>query len=128
MNVIYLLYNSLWTVAYVLLLPFIYLGKKDYFSRKFALGLPASEKGRSRIWIHALSVGEVISTRPLIQAIKKRFPDRPIVFTVKTFQGMEVARKELKGEVDDLFFYAPRLQRRHCQNSKGCKPMHIYTC
>ena len=104
MNVFYFLYNSLWTVAYILLLPFIILGKKDYFSRKFALNLPAWKKGRGRIWIHALSVGEVISTRPFIQAIKKRFSDRPIVLTVKTFQGMKVAKKELKGEVDDLFF------------------------
>ena len=104
MNVIYLLYNFLWTIIYILLLPTLLIGKKDYFSRKLALDLPESEKNEKRIWIHALSVGEVLSTRPLINAIKKKYPEKPVVLTVKTSQGMEVAKKELAGEVDDLFY------------------------
>ena len=104
MDVIYFFYNLLWTLAYLILFPCIFLGKKDYFARKFALDLPERKKGGKRIWIHALSVGEVLSTRPLIQALKKRYPDKPIVLTVKTVQGMKVAQQEAAGEVDDLFF------------------------
>ena len=101
---IYLLYNLLWSLVYLLLLPCIYLGKRDYFARKFALDLPERETKEKRIWIHALSVGEVLSTRPLIKSIKKCFPDKAIVLTVKTKHGMEVALREAAIEVDDLFF------------------------
>jgi 3-deoxy-D-manno-octulosonic-acid transferase len=100
----YFLYNFLWTIVYILLFPCILFGKRQYFSRKFAFDLPAPEKEKKRIWIHALSVGEVLSTRPLIKALKKRFPDMSVVLTVKTTQGMTVAKKELKNEVDALYF------------------------
>ncbi len=104
MDMINFIYNFLWTVVYLALLPCKLLGKKEDFTRKFAPAFPGRERGAKRIWIHALSVGEVLSTRPLIGAIKKRYPDRPIVLTVKTPQGMKVAQQELAGEIDDLFF------------------------
>lgn len=97
-------YNFLWTIVYLALLPGKFLGKQEDFARKFALGIPERERGVKRIWIHALSVGEVLSTRPLIRTIKKRYPDRPIVLTVKTPQGIRVAQQELAEEIDDLFF------------------------
>jgi 3-deoxy-D-manno-octulosonic-acid transferase len=102
--VIYFFYNFLWTIAYLILLPCIFFGKRDYFARKFALDIPERKRREKRIWIHALSVGEVLSTRPLIQAIKNSYPDKPIALTVKTSQGMRVARQEIANEVDDLFF------------------------
>ena len=104
MDVINILYDFLWTIVYLLLFPSKFCGKKEYFTRKFARDIPEREKGGKRIWIHALSVGEVLSTLPLIQAIKKKYPEKPIVLTVKTPQGMKVARKELADEIDDLFF------------------------
>lgn len=104
MAVIYLLYNFLWAIACVILLPVFLFGNRDYFARKFALDLPEWEKKEKRIWIHALSVGEVLSTRPLIGALKKRCPGIPIVLSVKTTQGMKVAKQEIAQEVDDLFF------------------------
>jgi 3-deoxy-D-manno-octulosonic-acid transferase len=100
----YFVYNFLWTVAYIILSPCLVFGKREYFARKFGLDLPTPENEKKRIWIHTLSVGEVLSSRPLIKALKKRFPDRPIVLTVKTRQGMTVARKELINEVDALYF------------------------
>jgi 3-deoxy-D-manno-octulosonic-acid transferase len=101
---IYFFYNLLWTMAYLILLPCVFLGKRDYFARKFAPDIPPKKRGKKRIWIHALSVGEVLSTRPLIQAIKNRYPDIHMVLTVKTSQGMKVARQEVADEVDDILF------------------------
>jgi 3-deoxy-D-manno-octulosonic-acid transferase len=51
------------------------------------------------IWVHALSVGEVISAIPLVRALKENHPSHDIVFSVTTSQGMEIARKELEREV-----------------------------
>lgn len=85
-------------------MPCIFFDKNNYFSRKFALDLHERKNPNKSIWIHALSVGEVISTRPLIQSLKTKYPDKPIVLTVKTTQGMAIARQELASEVDDILF------------------------
>jgi 3-deoxy-D-manno-octulosonic-acid transferase len=100
----YFLYNLLWTIASIILAPCILFGKREYYERKFALDLPVQQNDIKRIWVHALCVGEVFSTRPLIKALKYRFPDMPVVLTVKTKQGMSVARQELSNEVEALYY------------------------
>lgn len=59
------------------------------------------------IWLHALSVGEVRSTLPLIKALGKRFPQRPLALSVATAQGLAVAREELKGQGGVSLFVRP---------------------
>jgi len=51
------------------------------------------------IWVHALSLGEVVSAVPLVRALGEGFPQRKILFTATTAQGMETAEKELGGTV-----------------------------
>jgi 3-deoxy-D-manno-octulosonic-acid transferase len=96
------LYNFVWTLVVIFFLPFISLSKKLRFSERLGLGMHVPPSEARRIWIHALSVGEVISAIPLIRAVKSRYPDIEIVFSIKTFQGMEVAKNEFKGEVMTL--------------------------
>jgi 3-deoxy-D-manno-octulosonic-acid transferase len=57
------------------------------------------------IWIHALSVGEVLSSVNLVAAIKERYGDRPLVCSVSTQSGYEVATKSLAKETDVIFFF-----------------------
>jgi 3-deoxy-D-manno-octulosonic-acid transferase len=99
---LFFLYNFIWTLAVMFLLLFLFLSGNDRIAEKLGLGLRIAPSEGRRIWIHALSVGEVISAVPLIRAIKSRFPSQPIVFTVKTSQGMAVAKKVLKDEIENL--------------------------
>ncbi len=54
------------------------------------------------LWVHALSVGEVISALPLLRALKRRFPQKQIVFTVTTTQGLKIARESIGGEINHI--------------------------
>ncbi len=42
---------------------------------------------KQSIWVHAVSVGEVLAAIPLIKALKSRYPDRPLVITTMTPTG-----------------------------------------
>ena len=98
-----LIYHILWTLIIICCFPFILFfavtGNKRIIER-FALFLPGERAQKQRIWIHALSVGEVISAVPLIEEIKRRYPGKEIVFTVTTKKGLETARKETGGGVE----------------------------
>lgn len=60
---------------------------------------------RRPIWIHALSVGEVLSAVTLIKAIKACHCDRPIVCSVSTYGGHQIANRALAKEADFIFFF-----------------------
>jgi 3-deoxy-D-manno-octulosonic-acid transferase len=56
-------------------------------------------------WMHALSVGEVLSAIPLVKRLKKAKPRTPIVFSVSTLTGFEVAKRFVRDHVDHLVYY-----------------------
>ena len=64
--------------------------------------LPAGPATGKTVWIHALSVGEVSSARPLVMGLRREFPDTRIVFTATTATGMKTARALLSGHVDAI--------------------------
>jgi 3-deoxy-D-manno-octulosonic-acid transferase len=115
------LYHFLWTICLIFIAPVVgllrlrvtgcglrvtpCLAKSDRLSlgarltAKFALGLPDLQLAKGNIWVHALSVGEVVAAIPLINSLQKEFPDRDIVFTVTTVTGMAIAREKLNAKV-----------------------------
>lgn len=55
---------------------------------------PKLDDSTSRpLWIHAVSVGEAIAATPIIQAIKERQPNLPIVVTTTTSTGAQQIKK-----------------------------------
>ncbi len=96
------LYHFAWTVIIIFSLPLIPFVKKWHFLERMGFGLPPDRLKKKSIWVHALSVGEVVSAIPLVRSLNRKYPRKDIVFTVTTPQGIKIARKELKGEVKVL--------------------------
>jgi len=51
--------------------------------------------GRRAVWVHAVSVGEVLAVQPLLQALLQAYPQDPLVVSTITTGGFEVATKLL---------------------------------
>ena len=60
-------------------------------------------RGVPAVWIHAVSVGEVLATRALIPALRDRYPDHSLWLSTTTQTG-RVAARGLAG-VDGLFYF-----------------------
>jgi 3-deoxy-D-manno-octulosonic-acid transferase len=60
--------------------------------------------GDESIWIHAVSVGEALSARTLIHALRERYPKLRIFLSTTTLTGRQIARTRLQG-VDAVFFF-----------------------
>jgi 3-deoxy-D-manno-octulosonic-acid transferase len=71
------------------------------FSQRLGLGAPV--RGGRSIWVHAVSVGEVQASAPLVNALLARFPDTPLVLTTVTPTGRARARALFKDRVDVRF-------------------------
>ncbi|MBI4634338.1 MAG: 3-deoxy-D-manno-octulosonic acid transferase [Deltaproteobacteria bacterium] len=96
------LYNMLLWLA----VPFVALhyGAKMIGAGKYRKGLGqrfgilpsevlAGMSGSPRIWVHAVSVGEVTAAAPVIASLKDQFPDACIVLSTGTETGQEMARR-----------------------------------
>ncbi|MCG8637293.1 MAG: 3-deoxy-D-manno-octulosonic acid transferase [Desulfobacterales bacterium] len=94
-----ILYHILVTVLLVLALPVLPLvwifseKRRANLLQRLGLrtGIPLKGKGCSRVWVHALSVGEVNSSLPFVTGLKQRMPDTEIVFTASTRTGYDTA-------------------------------------
>jgi 3-deoxy-D-manno-octulosonic-acid transferase len=114
-----LIYSFLLSVAFVAMLPyFIY---QAIFNRKYVGGfsqrlgfLPDmppdalnDEPGsglRQAIWIHAVSVGETLAAKPLISALRARFPQYRLIISTTTATGQAVARSRVT-EADGICYF-----------------------
>jgi 3-deoxy-D-manno-octulosonic-acid transferase len=56
------------------------------------------------IWIHAVSVGEVLAAQPLIDGLKRRYPGAVIFVSTTTETGQRLARERLQS-ADGIFYF-----------------------
>ncbi|MCI6159520.1 MAG: tetraacyldisaccharide 4'-kinase [Selenomonadaceae bacterium] len=59
---------------------------------------------RDCIWVHAASVGEIVATSPLIKEFRREFPRSPILVSVVTTSGYEMARRIIK-DADAIIYF-----------------------
>ncbi len=67
-------------------------------------GESGSEK-RPVIWVHAVSLGEVVAATPLIRRLRTRYPDHRVLVSTVTETGREAVGRHLTGVA--THFYAP---------------------
>ena len=56
------------------------------------------------IWVHAASVGEIVAASPLIREFRKEFPKSPILVSVVTTAGYEMANRIIK-DADSIIYF-----------------------
>ena len=93
----YIIYNILYAVVLLFILPFEYFKRPADLRHRWLkerLGFPpASSNANGAIWVHAVSVGEVIASIPLLKRLKASYPDKEIVLSTVTDTGQKVARE-----------------------------------
>jgi 3-deoxy-D-manno-octulosonic-acid transferase len=109
---VYILYSILLAVGFVLALPwFLWKGRKTgkymrtFRERMGRLPVYLNVDGDRSIWIHAVSVGEALTARPLVPALRQRFPGYRLFLSTTTMTGNAVAAKGAH-DLDGLL-YAP---------------------
>jgi 3-deoxy-D-manno-octulosonic-acid transferase len=109
------IYSLILAVAFILSLPyFVY---QAVFNRKYlsnfrerlglsprALNDEAVSNLRPAIWIHAVSVGETLAAKPLIAALRRRFPQHRLILSTTTATGQAVARSRVT-EADGFCYF-----------------------
>ena len=71
------------------------LGKyRDGWAEKLWGQLPERSDSKPCLWLHAVSVGEVLQLRPMMKLLAAQRPDWDFVITTTTRTGLDVAKKE----------------------------------
>jgi 3-deoxy-D-manno-octulosonic-acid transferase len=60
---------------------------------------------RRPVWIHALSIGELLSAGNLIQRLRHEIGDRPLYLSVSTASAFAMAQDRFRGFCDGLFYF-----------------------
>jgi 3-deoxy-D-manno-octulosonic-acid transferase len=105
----YLLYSALLAAALLVSLPYWMFGRRGKYREglRERLGkVPTRLQPRSApaIWIHAVSVGEVLAVSQLVAELRQFFPQDRVVISTTTATGQQLAKKRF-GE--DSVFYFP---------------------
>lgn len=111
----YFLYSVLTFIGMLLLAPYYAVqgfrrGKYWHNLRERLGRLPPeliarAAGGEGAIWIHAVSVGEVLAALPFARELKRRHPERKLFVSTTTDTGQRLARERL--DFADGVFYFP---------------------
>lgn len=109
----YFLYSALAAIAMVLLAPYFmlqglkrgkYIGnfreRMGYLPESLARDFPTG----SAIWVHAVSVGEVLASKPLVDGLRQRLPERPVFVSTTTVTGQQLARDRISSASGIFYF------------------------
>jgi len=109
----YVLYNLFLIIVTVVLSPVIlfklltvpkYRGGITQKFGRLRKGVMKVVRGTRPIWVHAVSVGEVMAAHPLIRELRKKYPDRKLILSTVTVTGNFTARRRVP-EADAVFYF-----------------------
>jgi 3-deoxy-D-manno-octulosonic-acid transferase len=107
----YFLYSIVALGFFVVVLPwFLYqaIRYRKYISslsqRMGYLPVSFNMDAEQSIWIHAVSVGEVLTARPVARDLRTRYPRLRIFLSTTTVAGHAVARRSMQ-DVDEVFYF-----------------------
>jgi 3-deoxy-D-manno-octulosonic-acid transferase len=107
----YAVYSVLIVLFFIVTSPYLLYQAVRY--RKYVTSLPQrlgilpvsfNLDADESIWIHAVSVGEVLTARALLQQLRERYPRLRIFLSTTTITGHQVARNNLQ-YLDDVFYF-----------------------
>ncbi len=106
LRIMIFIYDLIYLILLVFYLPvYIFRGK---FHKGFAqrLGfLPGRSDLHGPVWIHAVSVGEVMVIKGLLERLRQAYPDKKFVISTVTPTGHKIAQGLVREE--DLLIYLP---------------------
>ncbi|MFP5378524.1 MAG: 3-deoxy-D-manno-octulosonic acid transferase [Vicinamibacteria bacterium] len=107
----YLLYSLCALALFVVVSPwFLYQAIRhgkyvgSLAQRLGSLPVSFNMDGEPSIWIHAVSVGETLSVRPLVRDLRQRYPRLRIFLSTTTITGQQIARRAVP-DVDAVFYF-----------------------
>jgi len=107
----YALYSALVAFFLVLTLPYWLLqmlrhGKYRAGLRQRFGAVPAALIGRGEkpaIWVHAVSVGEVVASSAVVEALRQKFPSHRVLISTTTSTGQKLAAQRFGAE--NVFYF-----------------------
>ena len=107
----YLLYSFVTLLTLVVLSPYFLYQALRHDKYLGSLGqrlgyLPVSLNldGDNSIWVHAVSVGEVLAARSVISELRRRYPRFRLFLSTTTRAGQQLARRSV-ADVDGVFYF-----------------------
>jgi 3-deoxy-D-manno-octulosonic-acid transferase len=99
----FFLFNLIVFIYVLIYLPYLLLTRRWYAGFGMRFGFFPSRikeqiKAKTNIWLHAVSVGEVMVIDGFIEQLKKSYPTYQLITTVTTKTGYELARQRLNGK------------------------------
>lgn len=112
-------YNLLWSLTIPIWFPIVWFRAKrravqPNWNERWGNFPIEHTKGVRRVWIHAVSVGEVLAVSPILRDLRKRLPNHEIVLSVTTSSGHGTAQGENEKEAglyDHLVYFPFDLHR-----------------
>jgi 3-deoxy-D-manno-octulosonic-acid transferase len=107
----YAVYSVLIVAFFVVMSPYLVYQAVRY--RKYIANLPQrlgylpvsfNADADESIWIHAVSVGEVLTARALLPELRERYPKLRLFLSTTTMTGQQIARSNLQ-YVDEVFYF-----------------------